>query len=786
MKRLYAVVLLLLVSLALCACGDSNPTENPTSGVSTTPTQAPADATPSAAPIEASDEVIRSLTNQGNTARLKAFLEKTKAGEEVTIACLGGSITEGYKVSKSECYASLLKNFFTTEYGNNNVKLVNAGISGTPSNIGLMRLQNDVLSKAPDLVVVEFAVNDGQDILTQMMYDSLIRDCLTCESKPAVIILSTVTREGYSCEAQQLAVGKAYEVPVINVKSAIWPEITAGTMTYDDYSDDETHPNAAGHKRILGYFEYLFKVAAADTPGAEPNYTEVYAYLPDFCGMNLYEAGTLDPDALGGFKAAASGVGTFGEGWAWVKGSTDGSMVFSMTGKDLFVVYVNNNNAKYGTFEVYVDGELAQTVNTNDSSGWGGATFKTIINKSSAKQHTVEIKVPEDSLDKTIQLIGFATTGEIEGGHLIPDEELTYQERAIVSTGNTERLQKLFERAEAGEELTIGFIGGSITMGSGASNANKCYAKLVYDWFTKTFPKAKFTFVNAGIGATTSQFACARLNDDLLNYEPDFVVVEFSVNDEAGEGFRDSYESLVKMILESKTAPAVVTLNMVQYNDGYSVQSMHNEVAKAYKLPIVSMRNSIYKEILLGNLTASDVSADNLHPNDRGHAYTAEIVTYYLEQVMKKTESAAYAMPENSLTDLTWTKAVRYDNRNAEPVMNGFAADTATQNGITDVFKNGYKARNAGDSITFTVTGADIFVQYKKSNTLGAPKAVAIIDGDEANAVELDGNFENGWGNWLYLGQIYESDETAEHTVEIRITEAGTKQDLYLVSVIAK
>ena len=363
----------------------------------------------------------------------------------------------------------------------------------------------------------------------------------------------------------------------------------------------------------------------------------------------------------------------------------------------------------------------------------------------------------------------------------------SYQERAIINEGNTFRIQKLLERAQAGEKLTIGFIGGSITQGSGASGYDKCYASLVYDWWCKTFPQAEFTMVNAGIGATTSQFACARVKQDLLDFEPDFVVVEFSVNDSNNAFFAETYESLLRMILESSQDIAVMILNMVQYNDGVNAQGIHNPLAQKYGIPAVSMKNSIYREIIKKRLAATDVSADMLHPNDWGHAYGAELVTYYLTKVMNGAypASEAFAIPELSEPLCSMTSK-RYDNRNTTPVLNGFVKDETVQNGVQDVFRNGYTAKEAGASILFeNIYGSRISLQYRKTNSLGAPLAAAIIDGNEDEAIVLDGNFENGWGDWLYMHDLTRDlDPGIPHTVEVRITEAG-KKDFYLVSVIA-
>ena len=89
--------------------------------------------------------------------------------------------------------------------------------------------------------------------------------------------------------------------------------------------------------------------------------------------------------------------------------------------------------------------------------------------------------------------------------------------QGVANPGYIWNIKDVMKRAEAGEKLTIGFIGGSITQGSLSSTPQKCYAYLVYEWWVRTFPQAEFKYVNAGIGGTTSQFGVARVQDDLLD-----------------------------------------------------------------------------------------------------------------------------------------------------------------------------------------------------------------------------------------------------------------------------
>lgn len=740
----------------------------------------------------ASDAEKRSLLSTGNTVRLTNVLARMAKGENVCVAYVGGSITEGYLVNSKQNYAVKTTQYLRNFFGNDQISYVNAGLSGTPSVIGLLRLNTDVLEKQPDLIVVEFAVNDAGQVLDKMAYESLVKECLLSDTAPAVILLFTVTESGYTCEEQMKKVGDAYELPMLSVTQAIQTELENKTLAWEEYSLDEVHPNANGHSMIQDYFAYLFATVISNSfheQETEPDYASCQAYGAAYTGMKFYNNETLYLADTGGFVEANSDISAFPHNWIWNKKS-GGSLKFTMKGRNLFFLYKEANSDAMGTAEVWIDGKLTAKINANSPDGWNNPDYALVLNEVTEAEHEVELRIAQDSIEKNFHLLGIGTTGEIYGDVQKKEEEIPYQERAIINVGTIQPLLRVMERAKAKEPLTIGFLGGSITMGSGASSPDRCYAKQVFDWWENTFPDTEFTYVNAGIGATTSQFACARVEDDLLMYQPDIVIVEFSVNDEGSSFYAETYESLIRKILTwnqetQKDAPAVLLLNMVQYDTGINAQTIHNKIGLHYQLPILSMKDSIYKEIVFGRLTAKEVSEDMLHPNDRGHTYAAELITSYLQQVADGTleGEAEQPLPE-PMQQLHSINSKRYHNLNSQPQLKGFVKDTAEQNGITDVFKHGFTARNKGDSILFTVEGSFLSLQYRKSNALGAPEAIAVIDGQEENAIVLDGNYPGGWGDWLYLEQIY-AGEPGVHTVEIRLTKDGANQDFYLVSIIA-
>ena len=87
---------------------------------------------------------------------LPAFFAKIREKQEVTVVFLGGSITNhrGYRVQITE--------WMERNYPEIKIHAVNAGIGGTGSDLGVFRTDEDVLLHDPDLVFVEFAVNDSK------------------------------------------------------------------------------------------------------------------------------------------------------------------------------------------------------------------------------------------------------------------------------------------------------------------------------------------------------------------------------------------------------------------------------------------------------------------------------------------------------------------------------------------------------------------------------------------------------------------------------------------------
>ncbi len=356
----------------------------------------------SAAPTAEADDartdyekmVDRSLLSVGDMTRMSDVFQKAQNGEDITVAYIGGSITEGYNAGTTEFYAKTCTDLLQGYFPDITVTGVNAGISGTPSLLGNLRLERDVLSADPDIVFVEFAVNDGQEAEYKNAYESLVRTLLTQEKDIAVVLLFTVLDSGYTCQEHMSKIGANYDLPMISVHDSVYEEIEAGRMTWQDYSNDQSHPNAYGHKCITDFVDNYYQKVL---PVVAENVGEVSKELPDpvfsakYMNMHYMDSATMDGVELDGFEQYDT-HGSFHNGWMY-RGTDGGSMKFTVECSVLEMVFKANNSDKYGTADIYVDGEKVKSVVSNMSDGWNNPVTAYLIDNDSSAEHTVEIRM---------------------------------------------------------------------------------------------------------------------------------------------------------------------------------------------------------------------------------------------------------------------------------------------------------------------------------------------------------------------------------------------------------
>lgn len=196
---------------------------------------------------------------------LPNFFEKIKDGDNITIAYLGGSITNhnGYRKYNEE--------WFKSEYPKTCFNFINAGIGGTGSDLGVFRLKDDVLKHNPDLIFVEFAVNDGNgdSLKISNSMEGIVRQIKRNNPKTDICFLYTINtpmikdmEKGRLFKSVRLSerIAEHYSIPSINLGVEVIKMMMDDQLVFTgkkdvDYgnkivfTNDNTHPTFdQGHK----------------------------------------------------------------------------------------------------------------------------------------------------------------------------------------------------------------------------------------------------------------------------------------------------------------------------------------------------------------------------------------------------------------------------------------------------------------------------------------------------------------------------------------------------------
>ncbi len=351
--------------------------------------------------------INKAMTSYGNTKQIREVIEKAQSGEEVTIAYLGGSITEGISAGADLCYAKLSYEHFAEKFGTgDNVKYVNAGISGTPSKLGILRLQRDVLAYDPDIVFIEFAVNDGGDAEFQNAYESIVKTLI--QKGIAPVLLFSVTEDDHSAQDYMKQIGEAYRLPMISYCDALRFMFENGRMTWKDFSNDQSHPNTEGHALVARMIDHYWDTVMDIEPEGDVIMPFEDVFHPREIGADMLENDRLTPIETGSWTIG-SDTAHFTNGWTHDPELGNEPIVFEVEAKFLYLIYKEVSGGKFGDMHVHItlDGEeyADRDVTAVTPEGWGGPNRSNVVMEPSPAKYRVEISMASGSEDKTAQLL---------------------------------------------------------------------------------------------------------------------------------------------------------------------------------------------------------------------------------------------------------------------------------------------------------------------------------------------------------------------------------------------
>ncbi len=317
---------------------------------------------------------------------------------------------------------------------------------------------------------------------------------------------------------------------------------------------------------------------------------------------------------------------------------------------------------------------------------------------------------------------------------------------------NFKHLANTYAKLTQDKSLRVGFLGGSVTDGTGATNAaTDGWPRLV----CKSLAEEYDAFVDErrqSIGGTGSYFGAFRYTTDIgdtSKKQPDLLFIEFAINDNY---IGDSYEQVVKNS-ESLIRKAyslnpkmdivyVLTFDKGRRLEDYEQLRAHKDVAAKYGLLCINLR-----EILGPTIDFSANYSDDVHPNTAGYqTYANEIIFRLMECMPQRSEGIAKVTPKNK----TLPKPMSDYYKNLKLVKSSDIDLKKSKNWKHEDIDFSYVGRRYGGLVSASKNGAKLVIKFKGDEFAlvynGGPdmgKVDVSIDGGEAIEINAFMNYNN-------------------------------------------
>lgn len=228
----------------------------------------------------------------------------------------------------------------------------------------------------------------------------------------------------------------------------------------------------------------------------------------------------------------------------------------------------------------------------------------------------------------------------------LPPKEVTAQARRNIGV--------FFDKLRAEKEVTVAYLGGSITAGSGASNPEKSsYRALVTDWLQKRYPKSHLNEINAAVDGTGSLYGALRARRDVVAFKPDLVFIDFAIEDEGEDegAVKKAMEGLLRQLLIIPQPPEILILYTTTAKHDVP-NEWHESIASYYQVQSIDLQSQVRAMIDTGKIKPSEFWKDGVNPTDAGHKiYAEQIINFLAEQEKLEPTPIARNLPTPFVSD---------------------------------------------------------------------------------------------------------------------------------------
>lgn len=319
------------------------------------------------------------MTAQMSCEKIQEIFRK----EEIRIDFMGASATEGEGLHESrDAYPFLWRDAIKTKFPQKRFRVRNLAQSGTFASHGLFAAEEFVRENKTDIVFLEYALNDKVTPFSVAVYESLVRKIL---GYSGVVVIPIVLPDREEVEDRcdrwieaasgqvhyMIEIARQYQMPWLDIGKELCREMHMETMRWEDYAQDNTHPNRQGHIWIARKIMTLFEEMLCFPVAKKPDWS-----LPESCYFgNAYENLQMQ---------------VFSQDLSF-------PMDFSVECSSFWVVYRKHYDDACGTLQVYLDQKALVPLYGYSMFCWDYYFPEKVWQSDKKEKHTFSFKMlPQD------------------------------------------------------------------------------------------------------------------------------------------------------------------------------------------------------------------------------------------------------------------------------------------------------------------------------------------------------------------------------------------------------
>jgi lysophospholipase L1-like esterase len=298
--------------------------------------------------------------------------------------------------------------WFAKSFPGTDVQVYNAGIGATGSKFGALRLRKHLLCYCPDIVIVEYSINDSENAIAGKTFEGILRQLLNDKNNPAVIVLAMMNAWGGNVEQKHLPLCRYYDIPMVSFRKLFEDKIKSGNLAPNLILADNVHPNDKGHK--IASKLIIDVLEKADTFSTDKNQScseiPVPLYTDKYENVDFYEAEEINPSKDKGWVLDEH-IESREQPWrlygrpvfdkVWTAAEPKSELVFEYNGSYLALTYWKENS-DMGSADLFIDDAKIATIDGWVAQTWGGYAKTEIYGTDlPAGKHSVNIVISSNN-----------------------------------------------------------------------------------------------------------------------------------------------------------------------------------------------------------------------------------------------------------------------------------------------------------------------------------------------------------------------------------------------------